>query len=162
MKSLLQRNLAIPLASLILLSVLATHTFVAPLRADELIDVRNIEECRAIKAKAERLLCYDTIIDGGIFNEQQLLQVQVENFGSTEKQADISVDRVIVSIERIQKETNGFRYFYTSDGQVWKQKNMERWNSKPPFEAEIKSGILGSFFLVAVGTSHSVRVKRVR
>jgi len=131
------------------------------LLADEPVNVSDIKDCRVIKASAERLLCYDTVVDGGIFNQQQLQQVQRENFGSKETAPEISVDRLSVSIVRIQNGANGLRYFHTSDGQVWKQSNSGSWSSTVPFEAELKAGTLGSFFMVSE-SGRSIRVKRVR
>ena len=132
-----------------------------PLLADEPVNVSNIMDCRTIKANAERLLCYDTIADGGIFNEQQLKQVQRENFGSKEKKQEISIDKLTVTIVRIQKNVNGLRYFITSDGQAWKQQDSGNYGSTVPFEAEIKAGMMGSFFLINEG-GRGIRVKRVR
>lgn len=79
-----------------------THILVQPLLADEPINVSDFKGCRLIKAKSERLLCYDTIADGGIFDNQKLQQVQVDNFGSAKKEIDVSVDRLTVSIVRNQ------------------------------------------------------------
>lgn len=62
---------------------------------------------------------------------------------------------------RVQKDGNGILYFHTAKGQVWRQKNSGNYMSKVPFEAEIKSGMLGSFFLVAKGRK-AIRVKRVK
>lgn len=132
-----------------------------PLLADEFKNISDIKECRAIESKAERLLCYDTVADGGIFNEQKLQQVQEENFGITERQADVSVDQVTVTIVRVTKSATGVHYFYTADGAAWKQSSGRKWNVKAPFEAEIKTGMMGSFFLAAEG-GRSTRVKRVR
>lgn len=130
--------------------------------ADELTNIGDFKECRAIEAKAERLLCYDTIADGGVFNEQQLQRVQKENFGSREKPAEVvSVEQLAVTVVKVNKSGTGIHYFYTDDGAVWKQSNSGRWNIKAPFEAEIKSGKMGSFFLVSE-SGKSVRVKRVR
>ena len=130
--------------------------------ADELTNISDFKECRAIEAKAERLLCYDTIADGGVFNEQQLQQVQKENFGSREKPTEVvAVEQLAVTIVNVKKSATGIHYFYTDDGAVWKQSNGGRWNIKVPFEAEIKSGKMGSFFLVSE-SGKSVRVKRVR
>jgi len=161
--------------------------------ADEPINISDIKGCRVIEGETERLACYDTVSGGGIFNEQKLKQVQVEEFGSskmkpapqpppeqspavaadpgvapTQKTAPkpatgkaISVDNLNVTIVRDQKDRKNIYYFQTSDGQVWKQQEAEPWNIKPPFEAEIKAGVLGSFFLVHEG-GVSTRVKRVR
>lgn len=132
------------------------------LLADEHINVTDFQDCRAINGKAERLLCYDTIADGGVFNEQQLKQVQRESFGSKEKTPEVSVDQLSFTVNSIKKDVNGLRYFFTADGQVWKQKSAGSWSSKVPFEAEIKSGIMGSFFLVASESSRSIKVKRIK
>ena len=120
-----------------------------------------MKDCRPITAKAERLLCYDTVVDGGVFNQQELEQVQKENFGNTKAEQDISVDQVIVTIVKVQDGANRVHYFHTAEGVVWKQTNGGSWKIKAPFQAEIKSGIMSSFFLVAEG-GKSTRVKRVQ
>ena len=73
----------------------------------------------------------------------------------------ISSDSLPVTIVRFQKDRKNIYYFQTSAGQVWKQQESDPWNIKPPFEAEIKAGVLGSFFLIHEG-GMSTRVKRVR
>lgn len=154
MNSLQNKIFSAPLVCLLMLAQVVN--------ADELTNISDFKECRAIEAKAERLLCYDTIADGGVFNEQQLQQVQKENFGSREKPAEVvSVEQLAVTIVNVKKSATGIHYFYTDDGAVWKQSNSGRWNIKVPFEAEIKSGKMGSFFLVSE-SGKSVRVKRVR
>jgi len=136
-------------------------THVQPLLADEYINITDFRDCRAIKEKAERLLCYDTIADGGVFNAQQIRQVQQESFGVKQKAPESSIDQLGVTIVRVQKDVNGILYFHTAKGQVWKQKNSGNYVSKVPFEAEIKSGVLGSFFLVTKGRG-AIRVNRVK
>jgi len=136
-------------------------THVQPLLADEYLNVTDFHDCRAIKGKAERLLCYDTIADGGVFNTQQIRQVQQETFGAKDREPDISIDTLSVTIERVEKGINDTRYFHTAGGQVWKQKNPGHYPSKVPFEAEIKPGVLGSFFLVNE-SGRGIRVKRVK
>lgn len=136
-------------------------TQVQPLLADEFINITDFPDCRAIKEKAERLLCYDTIADGGVFNEQQIRQIQQESFGVKEKAPVSSIDKLGVTIVRVQKDPNGILYFKTAKGQVWKQKTSGNYVTKVPFEAEIKSGMLGSFFLVAEGRG-AIRVNRVK
>ena len=201
MKFLQHRKPAVPFVSLLLPGLIVQLILLQPLVADELMNVTEITECRKIEAQAERLLCYDTVSDGGIFNEQKLKEAQVESFGSskmpkeketktvtktetetgteskidtetetktetkTEKASqpvtDISVDRIQVTIVRTQKNPNGITYFKTSDGQVWKQINSDNWSLAVPFEADIKSGVLGSFFLVPE-SGKSTRVRRVK
>ncbi len=204
MKSLQQRSALVLFRNSGLLSLLLSTSMLAlPVLADELMNISDIKGCRAIDGEAERLLCYDTVSDGGIFNEQKLKEVQVETFGSTKQSRDaetktitesenktdantvtkveskaepkaepkaeskpktgaaLSTDRLAVTIVRTQKDANGFYYFKTSEGQVWKQQESGSWNIKAPFEAEIKAGLMGVFFLMREG-GKSVRVKRIR
>lgn len=129
-----------------------------PLLAEESGEIDDLKECRAIAADTERLHCYDTVLDGGIFNQQK---VRTENFGSTKNQTESAVDKLIVTIVRIEKSKSGIHYFYTADEQVWKQVNRGNWSLDVPIQAEIKSGMMGSFFLVTEG-GKSTRVKRVQ
>ena len=161
MKLLLESTIEVLAKRLFLLGILASQLLLQPLLADDFVNVSEMKDCRPITAKAERLLCYDTVVDGGVFNQQELEQVQKENFGNTKAAQDVSVDQVIVTIVRVQEGASQIHYFHTADGAVWKQTNGGSWKLKAPFEAEIKSGIMSSFFLVAEG-GKSTRVKRVR
>ena len=136
-------------------------TGVQPLLAAEPVNVTDFQDCRAIKGKSERLLCYDTIADGGVFNQQQVRQVQEETFGARNSEPDIAIDQLSVTVSRVEKDGSGKRYFYTTGGQVWKQQKPENFPSKAPFGAEIKSGVMGSFFLVSE-SGRSTRVTRVK
>ena len=209
MKSLLQKIFTTPFSGTLLLGLCLSQMLVFPIWADEVTNVSDIKGCRAIKGEAERLRCYDTVSDGGIFNEEKLKQVRVEEFGAQKMQkppepepepapsaepepapsatpktvtaqesapesapepakapepetgAAISVDRLSVTIVRSQKDNRGFVYFQTSDGQVWKQQNAGGWSLTVPYDAVIKTGVFGSFFLVNEG-GKSTRVKRVK
>ena len=56
-----------------------------PLLADEVTSISDIKGCRAIKNETERLACYDTVSDGGVFDQQKRKQVQVEEFETKKK-----------------------------------------------------------------------------
>jgi len=213
MKSLLQKVVAVPFFSTLLVSMSVSQLFMMPLWADEPVNITDIKGCRGIKSDLERLTCYDTVNDGGIYNEQKQREVRVEDFGSetmpkkpapaptpapapapapattpapavaaespdasvpepASKAAPvpeaapaagtgISPNELDVTIVRLQKGNGGIHYFQTSEGQVWKQQNARSWTLKAPFDARIKKGLLGSFFLVHDG-GKSTRVKRVR
>lgn len=136
-------------------------TDVQPLLADEYINVTDFRSCRAIKGEAERLLCYDTIADDGVFNSQQFRQVQQESYGIKQQTQESSIDQLGVTIVRVQKDVSGTRYFQTDDGKVWKQQDSGHYPSRVPFEAQVKSGMFGSFFLVT-DSRRAIRVKRVK
>lgn len=82
MKSLLQKVAAVPFFSTLLISFSVSQMFMLPLLADEPVNISDIKGCRGIKSDVERLSCYDTVNDGGIFNEQKQREVRVEDFGS--------------------------------------------------------------------------------
>jgi len=187
MKSLQNRIITTSFTIPALLGLVIMMACVQPLLADEFMNVSDVKECREINDSAERLVCYDTVIDGGIFNEEKLKQVQVENFGAdkmrvetevktktqtaagteitttkkTKVRTEVSVGELSVTVTRVQKDGNGVHYFQTSDRQVWKQQNSGRWSTKTPFEATIKEGAMGSYFLINEG-GKSTRIKRVR
>jgi hypothetical protein len=139
-------------------SLLASLAFMQPLLADSSAEIRDVAGCRTISADSERLLCYDAVVDGGVFNQQE---VQKESFGTNKGQSDSSIEKLMVTVVRVEKSSSGIHYFYTADEQVWKQANRGNWSLEVPFPAEIKAGMLGSYFLVTDG-GKSVRVKRVR
>ena len=132
-----------------------------PVLAEELVNITEIEGCQDIAAKSERLLCYDTVAEGGVYNEQKLQEVQKESFGNNEQVPEVTIDRLDVTIVKVSRSSSGRYYFYTEDGQAWKQSTTGRWTVKAPFQAEIKTGMMGSFFLVTEG-GKSERVKRVK
>jgi hypothetical protein len=87
--------------------------------------------------------------------------VQQDTFGAKDRELDVSIDKLSVTIERVEKDNYDKRYFHTAGGQVWKQQNPGHYPSKVPFDAEINSGVMGSFFLVNE-SGRGIRVKRVK
>ena len=77
-----QTNITKPMLSVLITGLVISQVFVFPLQAEELVNISDVKDCRVIRGDVERLTCYDTIIDGGIFNEQKLREVQVEEFGA--------------------------------------------------------------------------------
>ena len=53
--------------------------------------------------------------------------------------------------------------FTTEDGQVWRQSDSKRvFPRSEQFQATIKKGMMGSFFLQIDGIRRNIRVKRIR
>lgn len=160
-KAALRCKIATPPIHLLIAALLLLAGLQPLAHADEPGEISAVSDCRQITAKMERLLCYDTVVDGKVYGQEQLEQVQKENFGKNEKASVPSVDQVSVTIVNVQRSSSGTHYFHTADGNVWKQSGKGRWNLPVPFQAQVKSGALGSYFLVAE-TGKSTRVKRVR
>ena len=161
MKSFPKSTAAVPIAPKLILGLAVSTLLFQAVVADEPENVSDAEACRKIADESERLLCYDTVADGGVFNEQQAQQARVESFGGSQKQPESSVEQLAVTIVKVQKADNRIHYFHTADGTVWKQTSASNWKLDVPFQATIKAGVLSSFFLVAEG-GKSTRVKRVR
>jgi hypothetical protein len=169
-------------AMLLVVSVLS----LSPLLAQEPVNITDFKGCQAIENNKARLLCYDTVANGGIYNEEKHQEVIVEEFGADKmrkpeevRQAPPPVepasagrttppspvsdssDRLVVTVTRVKKDANGYHYFQTEDNQVWKQQNAGAWGTQAPFEATLKKGMFSSFFLVNE-EGMSTRVKRLR
>lgn len=157
-KCLLRRVFAVRLLRLLLPGSLAAMMLLQPVLADEPERSADIDQCRAIAADKERLRCYDTIADGGVFDKRQ---VQPEQNEKRKNQADRSAEQVSVTIVRVQQGQDRRHYFHTAEGAVWKQTGRGSWSRAVPFEARIKKGALSSYFLVTEG-GKSTRIKRVR
>jgi hypothetical protein len=78
----IQKVVTAPCSGVLFLIFGLSQLFMSPLLADELMNITDIKDCQRISGDAERLACYDTVSRGEIFNEQQLKQVQIEQFGS--------------------------------------------------------------------------------
>jgi len=77
-----QKVVAAPVYGVFFLMLGLTLMPASPVSADELVNITEIKDCQKIGGDAERLACYDIVSRGGIFNEQKLKEVQVEQFGS--------------------------------------------------------------------------------
>jgi len=77
-----QKVVAVSFYGIVFLFIGLSQISTSAVLADELINITDIKDCQQIKGDTERLACYDTVSRGGIFNEQKLKEVQVEQFGS--------------------------------------------------------------------------------
>lgn len=112
-------------------------------------------DCRLIEDDGERLRCYDEREDS-CASGQASDQAQGQKHNSA-----LPVERIAVTIVDVKEGESRTRYFYTDDGQIWRQTGRGSWSLSVPFQAELKPGSLGSFFIVTEG-GKSARVKRVQ
>jgi hypothetical protein len=70
-------------------------------------------------------------------------------------------DQVVVTVTAVRENPYGKLIFTTSSGQTWVQTDQSRRRYRDvPFEAEIREGSSGSFFLRQASGGPSVRVRR--
>jgi len=78
----MQKIVAVPFSSALFIIFGLSQLFMSPLQAEEKMNITDVKDCQGISGDAERLACFDTVSRGGVFNEQQLKQVQIEQFGN--------------------------------------------------------------------------------
>ena len=96
-----QKVVAVSFYGIVFLFIGLSQISTSAVLADELINISDIKDCQQIKGDTERLACYDTVSRGGIFNEQKLKEVQVEQFGSENMRKPPEPD-----LEEAQKPVN--------------------------------------------------------
>ncbi len=87
---------------------------------------------------------------------------EIQQFGLSEaqKQGD-SPDSVNVVVVSVDSNAYGKLIFTTKSGQVWRQTDQNRRRYRQiPFDAEIRKGAVGSFFIAPLSGGAAVRVKR--
>ena len=140
--------------------------------------ISTIGECRSIEQDPVRLVCYDTVSDGGIFTLKERRKAVAEQFGKAdvrkekpEKSAKVQddtdeqedADSLEVEVVAVKKSKLGRLFFYTGDGQVWRQLGSEFIPKEAtPYKAILKKGPIGSYSLVSVKLPKAVKVKRVK
>jgi hypothetical protein len=77
----MQKVAAAPYSSVLFIIFGLSQLCMSHLQADEMMNITDVKDCQGISGDAERLTCYDTVSRGGVFNEQELKQVQIEQFG---------------------------------------------------------------------------------
>ena len=83
-----------------------------------------------------------------------------ERFGLKEKQPRAAVSTT-VKVKAIRKNLADRFVYTTQDGQIWLQIDTRRARyDEVPFDAEIRSASLGSFYLKPKSGGASVRVRR--
>lgn len=88
----------------------------------------------------------------------------INEFGLSQSQRNPdSLDSINVRVVSIENDPYGKLIFVTESGQVWHQidRSTPRYRQMP-FEAEIRQGAVGSFFIKPLSGGVAVRVKRNR
>lgn len=89
---------------------------------------------------------------------------EVDTFGLSPSQLDPDpLDAIRVTVVSVDSDAFGKLIFVTESGQVWRQIDRKTARYRQlPFDAEIRTGAMGSFFIEPLTGGASVRVKRNR
>ncbi len=87
---------------------------------------------------------------------------EAQQFGLSEVQKQPeSLDSIHVVVVSVDSNAYGKLIFTTESGQVWRQTDQNRRRYRQiPFDAKIRKGAVGSFFLTPLSGGAAVRVKR--
>lgn len=96
--------------------------------------------------------------------ESPASSAEIEQFGLSLSQRDPQpLESIDVSVVSVDTDAYGKLIFTTASGQVWRQTDRANPRYRQiPFDAEIRKGAMGSFFIKARPGRVAVRVKRSR
>ncbi len=144
------------------------------------INVQALEACSLVENDLKRLMCYDKVIAGKKISQPitkveknkptkapkvvEKPQNKANEFGleKSKQAAAKKLDEIRSTVTILSKNTQGQRTFTLSNGQVWKQKNSERFTAKKGDEVVIIRGIFDSFRMKKAGTNRQIQVKRIQ
>lgn len=131
-------------------------------------------KCADVKKSKRRLECYDTVLKAlhpAMFKkiEAATKKEQREDFGAPTPAAGSKDSEKLkllkVVIVDFSRTSHGKWVLTTEGGQIWRQadnQGLSPFAPKRPFNASIKRGALGSYYLVIEGSKRSIRVKRLK
>lgn len=86
----------------------------------------------------------------------------IEEFGLKKKAEEDKVDKLYFEVASTDKDPYGALIVTLTNGQVWKQTELERYKVKKGQRIYIEAGALGSFLLGTDDRNSTTRVKRLR
>ena len=131
-------------------------------------------KCADVKKSKRRLECYDTVLKAqhpAMFEKMEAAakKEQTEEFGARTPAAGSKgsekLNLLKVVIVDFSRTSHGKWILTTDSGQIWRQSDnqgLAPFAPKRPFNASIKRGALGSFYLVIEGSKRSIKVKRLK
>jgi len=131
-------------------------------------------KCADVKKGKRRLECYDTVLEAQhpeMFKKMEAVRKleQREDFGAPTPAAGSQdadkLQRLEVVIVDFSRTKHGKWTLTTDTGQIWRQAdnlNLPPRAPKRPFNASIKRGILGAFYLITEGSKRAIKVKRLK
>lgn len=150
----------------------------------------QLQQCKALSNASARLACYDaTILSASENVAEQYLVVNIQSTPQAQNQPSTApatlehatveakpeqkfglenrkiveekVDEIIAVVTDVSKSARGDLTVTLTNGQIWRQNGTEAMILKVGNEVRVRRGALDSFLLNKVGSSKSIRVKRV-
>jgi hypothetical protein len=124
-------------------------------------------ECRQIKDIAERVACYDGIVDS--LSESSPIPDAQSLFGKDDAEASriVQTTLAIEQIDRIEAQVTDIRRSATrklvitlDNGQVWRQLDNQTLRLKSGESVVVREASLNSFLMEKKSGGRSIRVKR--
>ncbi len=130
---------------------------------------QQLQQCRAIEAQLQRLVCYDKIettatddaTPSGKAVEPNF--APVADFGLERKKVEQqtkALDTLSLKLKTVTTNKLGLMVFTFSNGQVWRQATKEYFAVKGDGDFQIERGMLGAFYLSKAGENRRIRVVR--
>lgn len=144
----------------------------------------RLRNCRSLDADAERLRCYDELVDerlpgttsAGVVTTDEEVTVDAEgaeeispeigeetneDFGLEHRQRD-GAEVMSAIVAEVHSGPFDRLVIRLSNDQIWQQVNTGRFRMERGQKVVIRRGVLNSFFLHTEGSNREIRVKRVR
>ncbi|MGL4474257.1 MAG: hypothetical protein ACRCT7_07335 [Shewanella sp.] len=113
---------------------------------------QQLSQCSSISDKLERLICFDELAANADTSA---------DFGKTKKSASDELQKVYLTVAKVDSDARGDLIVTFTNGQAWRQVDGRRYKVSVGQEVYIERGALGSFLLGQDDRNGAVRVKRV-
>lgn len=155
----------------IILSYLVVLLLASPILRAQSSVVNQLEKCRTEQDTSKRLTCYDEIIpqnDGSLTQKATELGHQVvsaeqtaDNFGKENRQVTNNhVDQIYATVSKVSSNARKQLIIELDNGQIWQQRDSERYPLQTGEQIYIKRGALGAFYLGKDSINRTLRVVR--
>ena len=127
--------------------------------------------CTTIADDAERLACYDRALRAGSPQpaaqatgaQAPIAPAAAPQAAASQRQSDADKGAIAIVVVSVRTTPGRETVFTAQDGSTWVQTDSQRVFGLPetPFDAEIKSGAMGSRFLAPSNGARAIRVRQV-
>ena len=127
----------------------------------------TFEECAAVPDDVERLACYDEVATAVVpdtiksMREAKAKQVK-EEFGLFKPEPGQVLDRLPVTVVRVERTLHGKVRLIMEDGAVWVQTDSKGVYYPKTFTGVIKKAMMGSYIFSPDTKDKAIKVERIK